>query len=298
MGDGDEVDLEHRVDHVHVLLLEQPAGHPPGVVDEHVESAVDRADPGVDGFRLERSMCTGRPGLVRRSPRPRRGRGAREREPPRRAASASPSARPMPRFAPVTSTVAPFRCISPSTHTRSGDSGRIPSARRAVVSKDAAGRRLCPARPPGRLRRGAGRRARAADPAAGSDRRGRPPTHVRDAASAARGVLHGGALGAAPPRPPPPPVAHREHRRRPHRHRRHGRRRGRASRGAAPTTPPSPAGRRRSPWRSPPPSSAEPWRSPTTVRAPGRGARAASFRSAPTGACGSRCWSACRPSAR
>ena len=37
MGDGDEVDLEHRVDRFHVLLLEQAARHQPGVVDEQVD---------------------------------------------------------------------------------------------------------------------------------------------------------------------------------------------------------------------------------------------------------------------
>ena len=49
VGDRDEVDLEHRVDRVHLLLLEQPAGHLAGVVDEQVDVAqVERVDAGVD----------------------------------------------------------------------------------------------------------------------------------------------------------------------------------------------------------------------------------------------------------
>ena len=37
VGDRDEVDLEHRVDGLHLLLLEQPAGHLSRVVDEQVD---------------------------------------------------------------------------------------------------------------------------------------------------------------------------------------------------------------------------------------------------------------------
>ena len=49
--DRDEVDLEHRVDVLDVLLLQQAAGHPPGVVDEQadrVEVVAERVDARVD----------------------------------------------------------------------------------------------------------------------------------------------------------------------------------------------------------------------------------------------------------
>ena len=46
--DADEVDLEHRVHRVHVLLLEQPAGHLAGVVDQEVDRLVDRRGARVD----------------------------------------------------------------------------------------------------------------------------------------------------------------------------------------------------------------------------------------------------------
>jgi hypothetical protein len=47
--DRDEVDLEHRVDLVEVLVLEQPAGHAAGVVDEDVDVlGVERVVGGVD----------------------------------------------------------------------------------------------------------------------------------------------------------------------------------------------------------------------------------------------------------
>jgi hypothetical protein len=36
--DRDGVHLEHRVHRLDLLLLEQPAGHQAGVVDEHVDS--------------------------------------------------------------------------------------------------------------------------------------------------------------------------------------------------------------------------------------------------------------------
>jgi len=41
-----DVDLEHRVDLVHVLLFEQPPGHPPCVVEQDVDLLV-QARPGL-----------------------------------------------------------------------------------------------------------------------------------------------------------------------------------------------------------------------------------------------------------
>ena len=38
VGDADEVDLEHRVHQLHVLLLEQSAGDQAGVVEQHVDA--------------------------------------------------------------------------------------------------------------------------------------------------------------------------------------------------------------------------------------------------------------------
>jgi len=49
MDEPDQIDLEHRVDVVRVLLLEQAAGHEPGVVDEQIERR-QRAGRLLDGL--------------------------------------------------------------------------------------------------------------------------------------------------------------------------------------------------------------------------------------------------------
>ena len=114
MHESDQVDLEHRVDLLGVLLLEQPAGHQAGVVDEQVHRGERRARPldrlrgQVDLHRPDLAGAAGRrsSALKRagsRTPQSRRSSG--------RAASSAAIARPIPRLAPVTSAVIPLRII-------------------------------------------------------------------------------------------------------------------------------------------------------------------------------------------
>jgi len=87
MGHRDEVDLEHRVDLVEVLLLEQAAGETAGVVDEQIDvrqsgsAPIDRRARGqvdLDGADLARAARRG-DDRVHLAGRPRPGEQQRER---------------------------------------------------------------------------------------------------------------------------------------------------------------------------------------------------------------------------
>ena len=225
----DEVDLEHRVDRVHVLLLEQPAGHLAGVVDEQVDrrarssaathASIDSRLGEVDAHRAHlgaRRRC-GSNASGSRTPASTSRSG--------RAASASASARPMPRLAPVTSAV---RAGEVHVVVRRTPRDRVVIARpRRTRSRCLLRiRRRRRPRPARRLRRGADRRARAARRAAGSG----PPPATRPTQVPLRGL---GAREIVRPR--------RRDRRRAARRRRCGRGSPPASPATSPTSsPPSP----------------------------------------------------------
>ena len=98
MRDRDQVDLEHRVDRLHVLLLEQPAGHLAGVVDEQVDVLVQRVGARVDRLAAGEVHAHRADLGAARDQLERAGVAhAREHE-PQRPASASHRARPMPRW--------------------------------------------------------------------------------------------------------------------------------------------------------------------------------------------------------